>query len=224
MSKFFHKFDDTEDCRLFVTSDLHLNHRQPFIWEARGYSSIDAHTSGVIEVINDTCRPQDILLNLGDLCLNTKSEDLESLLGRIHCKHWLLKGNHNNPWEKEYGKACQNDFFNGHSMKCEIYGIDAEWFPNVFVLGNYHEFMWNGQMVVANHYPFLVWNQMQHGSWSIVGHSHGSCKLSRPDNFQMKQLDCGWDLHKRPLSFDEIRKIMNKKQIAQNDKHDKDTN
>lgn len=226
MANFHFKFNDTEECKLYIISDLHLNHKQEFLWGKRGYSSSEEHTNFVINKINEICRPQDILLNLGDSCLNTSYEDFESLFARIHCQQWWLKGNHNNPWEKIYRDNCQeiisdktniSDYF-----KSEIIGYSP--FINITIWGNYLEFVWNRQMCVFFHYPILVWNQKHHSSWCLTGHSHYSCKLSTAEDNTMKLLDCGWEGHGKPLSFSDIKKIMDKKQISQNDHHDKNTN
>ena len=39
--------------KVFFTSDLHLNHRREFIWEARGFGSSEEHTNFVINKINE---------------------------------------------------------------------------------------------------------------------------------------------------------------------------
>lgn len=227
MSKFYKKFNDTDECKLFIVSDLHLGHRQNFLWEKRGYKSVEHHNSGVIDIINNTCRPNDILLSLGDFCLNTKYEELENLVRRINCNQFWLSGNHNNPWEKIYWKDCEelrqstgSEYFSD-TFPVEMNGYQL--FDTVTVWGPYLEFMWNGQMCTFFHYPISVWNQIQHGAWACCGHSHGSYQLSRHDDFTIKQLDCGWDLHNSPLDFHDIKKIMDKKKFKPKDHHNKDT-
>lgn len=226
MGKLNNTFNDTDDCKLFVTSDLHLNHKQQFLWEPRGYKSREEHNDGVIEIINQTCRPQDILLNLGDVCLNTNERELRGLISRIKCKQWWLKGNHNNPWEKQFQTTCRTDMEYASFGENDYEIINYHLFPDldIIVKGTSLELLWNKQMVVFNHYPYLVWNQMHHGCWSCCGHSHGSCQLTLPDNLTWKQLDCGWDVHSKPLEFKGLKSIMDKKKIQQNDHHDKHVN
>src|SRR5688572_6505201 len=107
MAKFNLKFNDTEDCKMFLTSDLHCFHKQDFTWEKRGYSSREDHTWGVVKEINKTCRPTDILFCLGDFCLNTSEEEFYTLIGAIDCKLHLLLGNHPNPIYKLYKQHCK---------------------------------------------------------------------------------------------------------------------
>lgn len=236
MTKFNNKFDDTKDCKLWVTSDLHLNHNREFVWEARGYKSPEDHTNGLIDTINQICRPKDILLNLGDSCLNTRWEDFESLFSRIKCRQLWLKGNHNNPWEKNYqnlsyliaehGVNNKSNIFLNKTFGVEVLGLKP-WiasYVDVTILGTSLELVWNGQNVCFNHYPYLVWNDMGHGSWSCCGHSHYTCESTKSTNLVSKQLDCGWDGHGKPLCFSELKLIMDKKKIYQVDHHNKETN
>lgn len=229
MNKFRYSFNDSEDCKLYITSDVHLNHKKEFLWRQRGFSSVEEHNNFIIKTINQTCRPQDILFCLGDFCLNTHPDKLLGLINSIHCTQWWLSGNHNNPWEKKYIEQS-NDFLSDINTT-----FLSPWFDNVikgiqlldtnvFIFDSYLEFAWNGQMVTFFHYPIAVWNQMQHGAWNACGHSHYSYPPSRADNFDLKQLDCGWEGHNKPWSFEEIKEVMDKKAVKQLDHHNKDTN
>lgn len=226
MSKFQFDFNDSPDCKLYVVSDLHLNHKQEFLWRPRGFKSAQDHTRGLIDKINQVCRPQDILLSLGDPTLNTPPKDFDNLVSQIKCQQWWLKGNHNNPWEKDYQSECTlileyeaplSDYF-----KPEINGLKFK--NNITIWGQYLEFNWNGQPTCFFHYPIAVWNQMQHGSWCLCGHSHYSFQLSRAEDTTMKLLDCGWEGNNGPWSFEEVKAVMNKKKIPQQDHHNEKTN
>lgn len=203
------KFKDTPEQKLFVTGCLHLNHNPSWeipLHKMRGYDSSLEMTEDIISIINQTCQESDILLVLGDFCLNTSVEKFCSDVQRIKPKLWFVSGNHNSPWEREF----ENGRFNG-------------WKNKVDVLGPYIEMIWNKQLVVANHYAFQVWNGSHHGSWSLCSHSHGSLNTILPDFANGKQLDCGWDVHKKPLSFEEIKEIMDKKSISIPDHHNMET-
>lgn len=72
------------------------------------------------------------------------------------------------------------------------------------------------QFIVLFHYSMRVWNKHHHGSWQLFGHSHGSL----PDDPTAKSIDVGVDCHNyRPISFEDIRRIMAKKTIAVVDHH-----
>ena len=209
------KFRDTDNCKLFITGCPHVGHKQPFIWEKRGYVSPEAHTKGVIDKINEVCRSTDILFVLGDFCLNTSREEFLQYIKDINCELWFIDGNHPNPWKKMYLEHCDEKF--GYQV------VKYKWLNKITYWGHYVEMVWNNKSLVANHYPFYVFNAMQHGCWSLVSHSHGTCSISLPTDLTMKQLDCGWDVHFKPLSFEEIKQIMDKKGICVNDSHDKHT-
>jgi calcineurin-like phosphoesterase family protein len=86
-------------------------------------------------------------------------------------------------------------------------------------LGYYKEVIVNGHQIILHHYPHQIWNQMQKGAWQLSGHSHytnPTTQLDSPDN---KILDVGWDGHGKPLSFNEIQKIMMNKVHVKQDKH-----
>jgi len=71
----------------------------------------------------------------------------------------------------------------------------------------------NGQNIVLFHYPIASWRKMGNGSWHLFGHCHG--------NYQNlgKSLDVGIDNVGRIISFDEVKEIMDKKEIVKVDHH-----
>lgn len=214
-------FKDTEESQLFVTGCPHLGHQcqswdNP-LWKMRGYNSEKEMTDGIISKINETCRESDKLLVLGDFCLNTDFDKFQEYIWRIKPQVCMIFGNHNHPWDKEFKKMCQAEYgFEG----CFPF---ENWLGKVNVLGHYVELNWNKKFVTCNHYAYQVWNKSHHGSWSIVSHSHGSLPAILPESKVGKQLDCGWDVHGKPLSFEDIKKIMDKKNIELVDHHNEKT-
>lgn len=200
---------DKEDQKIYVTSDLHLGHQRDFVWKARGYNSVQEHDAGVIATLNEVVRPNDILLFLGDLCLNTTHQQLDAYLDSIKCQNiWMLWGNHNNPHEKSvYRKLVPEG---------ERYPVK---YKNLTYYGHYLELILNGQYVVLMHYPILVWNEMKHGAWMLCGHSHYGCPQTTADNLYGKILDVGWDGHSKPWSFEEIATVMDGKRFKAVDAH-----
>lgn len=57
------------------------------------------------------------------------------------------------------------------------------------------------------HYPMKVWNESHHGSYAITSHSHGSLPYTENE----LGLDVGWDVFKKPMSFNEIDEILSKR-------------
>lgn len=97
---------ETEAQKIYVSSDFHLNHDPKSwpvpIWKMRGYESAQHMTDSIIDVTNSIVRPSDILIFLGDWCLNTTKEQFDAQLDRFQCQNiYALWGNHNNPHEKK---------------------------------------------------------------------------------------------------------------------------
>jgi calcineurin-like phosphoesterase family protein len=193
------KLSEEEYNNLFVTSDLHFNHVQPFVWEKRGYKNPQEMTDHMIEVINDQVGPRGTLLFLGDLCLNTTMDQLRDILARLKIgKMWMLWGNHNNPLQKNLARGTTSAYY-GNTL--------------VEFLGHYFTFRFKNRMYSCSHFPFLVWDGMRDGAMHLCGHSHGDLPLTRPEHPVNKILDCGWDIYKRPLTMKDIETIMDSKQL-----------
>ncbi len=72
------------------------------------------------------------------------------------------------------------------------------------------------QDIVMLHYSMRVWNKSHHGSWHLYGHSHGTL----PDDPNSLSIDVGVDCHNyQPISYDEIKSIMSKKEFKPVDHH-----
>lgn len=210
------KLRQTPEQKVYVSSDFHLGHQREFVWQARGYENWDAHDKGVIDTINQTVRPDDILLFLGDFCLNTTLEKFNEYLSRINCKNlYCLWGNHNNPLERKVYFPSQPKF-TARGIPIMTYPYE---YRNMVFLPHYVEAILDGQYTILCHYPIYVWNEMSHGAWMLCGHSHYGCPLTKADSTQGKILDVGWDGHGKPWSLEEIAKVMDGKQIVGVDHH-----
>lgn len=195
------KLTDNIYKRLFVTSDTHFNHNKEFIYKQRGYDNPQQMTDDMIDIINSTVGEDGILLHLGDFCLNTTKEQYDNIISRLKIKEiWMLWGNHNNPIQRSYGGTVE-----------QVCAYNR----NVFIryLGHYFTFRKGKNAFVCFHFPIQIWDKMNEGSMHLCGHSHGDNVLSRPENGTQKILDCGWDIHKKPLTMSEIEAIMSVKAI-----------
>lgn len=90
---------------------------------------------------------------------------------------------------------------------------------------NYFEFFVDGQPIVASHYPLASWNGMAKGSFMLHGHCHNRLQESRvgKELNMGKIMDFGVENCPYPLSFAEIKEIMDNKPIIQTDHHDSKT-
>jgi calcineurin-like phosphoesterase family protein len=208
------KLTHSENSKVYFTSDSHFGHNHEFIYDKRGYLSRLAHNEGLFKIINSLVRPEDILIHLGDFCLNSSQEEFEEYLSKIKCQNILyIWGNHNSRIRKAYEDTVEKQF---GSRKLEVYPIT---YRNVTFLGYYKEIIVNGQMIVLHHYPHQIFNQMQKFAYQLSGHSHNSNPSTQISSKEGKILDVGWDGHNKPLDFDEIQAIMASKQHKKRDSY-----
>ncbi len=208
---------ESEKQKVGVISDPHLGHNPKWaipLWKARGYNSVAEHDDDIINKVNAAYGPNDILLMLGDFCLNATVDSFNAYLDRINCQIWALWGNHNNPHEKAiYRKAMGANFVG----PCQVETYPFK-YKNMTYFGDRLKLIWNGQFCVLDHFPIHVWEEMQHGAWMLCGHSHYGCEYSQAET-PGKILDVGWDGHKAPWTFAEIKAVMDTKPIVAMDHH-----
>ncbi len=208
------KLTHSESHKVYFTSDTHFNHAKNFIFEARGYKSVQEHNDALIAKINEVVRPQDTLFHLGDFCLNITPPEFEEILRRINCNNILyIWGNHNSCIRKSYEETLVGQY---QRNDIEVYPYKI---GKITYLGYYKEIIVNGHMIVLHHYPHQIFNQMQKGAWQLSGHSHYTNPTTQVDHPDNKILDVGWDGYGKPLSFPEIQKIMMNKSHVKQDKH-----
>lgn len=211
-------FNETATQKIFFTSDWHYNHSKTFVYESRGYSTIQEYNEGLVNTVNSIVSSDDILFNLGDLTLNSTTEDFEKLISNIKCKNiYLLFGNHpNKHYKNVYIPMVKEILGSKYIDGMEIYPLR---YKNVIYLGHYAEITVNHQYVVLSHYPISIWNHIKHGAWMLCGHSHYGYPTSTAENLEGKILDVGWDGLGKPWSLDEVKSVMDKKKIVQVDEH-----
>jgi calcineurin-like phosphoesterase family protein len=138
----------TSSGRIAFGSDFHLEHKQPFIWEPRGFKSEIEHRNFCMEGLM-SLNSDDILVYLGDFSLNSTIESTKHLLSLIPCRVYYIWGNH----ESYVGGIFKELNPNGS----ETY--PCEW-NNITFLGKGQNFSINGQNLYVSHFPHLVWDYM----------------------------------------------------------------
>jgi calcineurin-like phosphoesterase family protein len=149
--------------KFFFTADTHFHHRRilEFASNTRPVESLDQMHETLIFNWNCQVKPLDHVYHLGDFSFGSPqqaAEILSQLNGSIH----LIKGNHDhwlNPYTKSF-LASVSDY-------------------KIFKRGDHR--------AVLFHYPIAEWDRMQHGSFHLYGHVHGSLQLPG------KALDVGID-------------------------------
>lgn len=139
---------------IYVTSDWHFMHQQPFIYEPRGFNNAYEMSEAIIARHNAIVQPDDDVYVLGDLMLNNNELGLsciKQLKGNLH----IIRGNHDSDTRMELYNNCYN-----------IISISEGEFLRY---GKYHFFL--------SHYPCLCSNfdsdkPLKARTVSLCGHSH----------------------------------------------------
>lgn len=212
----------------YFTSDTHFSHANIIKYCNRPFSSTFEMDKILIDNINKAVGQNDTLYHLGDFCLAGRQDpigNVKKFISQINCQRIILiTGNH-------------DPIYSNGIAKKEF----AELFAEVY---NQIELKLNHQRMTLNHYAMKVWNKSHHGAWHLYGHSH----YSLPDDPNALSIDVGVDAvagrstgysraelesyslfnkldpkEYRPISFDEIKKIMEKKNFKPIDHHDRQT-
>jgi len=151
----------------------------------------------LIENWNKVVKPGDCVYHLGDLGF-TREEEMEKIIKRLNGQKFLIFGNHDKSLRKSQNVLK-------HFIWCKDY----------FEL-TVHEPQGTKLKIVLSHYPFLTWNKSYHGSWNLHGHCHGTL----PVDMNARRIDVGVDCFDyTPVHFDELKRIMSKRNFKPIDHH-----
>lgn len=140
--------------RIFLTSDPHFSHIQPFVWEARGYESPDHMNQEQIRKWNEVVSDEDEVWMLGDGMMNDNEKGLEcfkQLKGKIH----IITGNHDSPARLALYEQLGFDIYDAKRIK---YG------KKLFYLSHYPTITSNGE------------DKCWLATWNLHGHTHSTSK------------------------------------------------
>lgn len=160
---------------IFLTSDLHLLHNKPFLYEPRGFSSIEEHDEAIVERWNSVVKPRDIVYHLGDCILSDLEKGIECMK-RLNGEIYLIRGNHDSDNKLNTMAAAGIKFYGGH----------------------YAEQIKHGKLIIyLSHYLSLTSNwDSKHFSQHVInfhGHTHQKTNWLYPNNPFMYHV--GMDSH-----------------------------
>lgn len=174
----------------FITADEHYGHDNIIHLCNRPFTSMTEMVDTLIDRHNRKVEnnPHLLTLHAGDMFWRTMlTDDIESILKRLHGRHAFLWGNHDEALERS---LYLQSLFQFHS----------------------HVHVQNvaGHRLTVNHYAQRTWDGSHKGHWHVFGHSHG--KLER-ESFNSgvlgKSFDIGVDSNRfEPWSMAEIAKRM----------------
>ena len=197
---------------VYFTSDLHFCHDKDFVWQARGFESIDEMNAEIIRRWNEVVYPDDDVYVLGDLTLGNVEEGLK-LIAKLNGYLHIMRGNHDT------------------DKKVERY-LEL---PNVVSVQHADVLKYRKAIFWLSHYPTITANYDDDKPWAqhlvcLFGHTHQTEPFYYLDNgnYYMGQhaipnpymYNVGMDAHNcTPISIEEIiEDIRNKKQELNNRK------
>lgn len=143
--------------KIFMSSDLHFNHNKSFIYEPRGFTSVEEMNEGIIKNFNKIITWEDDLYLCGDQMLGMDINAGLALLRRLNGNKYLVIGNH----DTDNRVAAYRES-----------GIFIEVQPQ-------YRIKYKGRIYVITHYPTLVENEGQFNNViNIHGHTHVKEHLS----------------------------------------------
>ena len=98
---------------IYFTSDWHIGHNKPFLYEPRGFSSIEEHDTAILLRCNELVGPEDELWILGDLALGQNEKEWNRVYKSLYCNHvHYVQGNHDT--DNKMDKYDEEYFFMFH--------------------------------------------------------------------------------------------------------------
>lgn len=200
------RFQEEEKDKIFFTSDTHFFHENVIHYSHRPFKSIEEHNEALIQNWNAVVPEDGIVFHLGDFAFAGTIKWVE-ILEQLNGKIYLCLGNHD---YKNFKEPVKKYFVD---VKEQYYIAIGE------------------QYIMLNHCPMLCYGGAYRNVWQLFGHVHTEKytpieKQKGLDTPRLKylfstQYDVGVDNNDyRPISYNEIREIIEKQKINNNYKMD----
>lgn len=185
--------------KIFLTSDSHFGHDRGFVYESRGFNSIEEHDTALIERWNSAVSPEDIVFHLGDVMLGDNEHGMECLRklnGTIH----IIPGNHDSATRIQLYKTLPNVTV----QEPTEYGLQPT--------GGY--FKHRKYLFMLTHHPSQTSNlekscYLREHILNIHGHTHSKKIFERDIPYAF---NCAMDAHNcTPVLLDDAIEMMKEK-------------
>ncbi len=196
---------------VFFTSDFHIGHYSVIKFDKRPFQDLNTMNQNLIDNWNSVVSDNDIVFFLGDLSYKCNPKTVKWFVSQLKGKIHFVMGNHDRyedisklgRFENIYGDRTT---LGGATIQIRDEDVKNGW-----------------QDIVLCHYAILSWNKAHYGSWHLHGHSHQSLTQNPDMNwfYKRKVIDVGcngWDY--KPISYQEIKNIMNTREIKPVDHHE----
>lgn len=165
---------------IYFTSDWHFNHDRDFIYEPRGYESMEEMCEDIIKKHNSIVKGNDQVYVLGDLMLGKGDYGIQCisrLKGNIH----VIMGNHDTDMKISAYLKCKN--------------ISDVKLTDRIKIGK--------KIFYLSHYPMMMGNfDEKKWPWCLHGHTHSKEKFQYGENLCYNVSIDAHDSY--PVSMEEI--------------------
>lgn len=173
--------------KLYITADWHFCHDKPFIYEDRGFSSVDEMNEEIVKRHNEVVGRNDLVYFLGDTMLNDSEGGLE-YIKRLNGYFYWIWGNHDTENKKR---------------------MILEGVKNSEEVGDTIKITYNKVNLYLSHYPTETLNPRDLGLkqlvYNIHGHTHKKEKVKQDPNRLSLQYNVCLDAHDLyPVCIDDI--------------------
>ena len=190
---------------IYATSDLHLSHNKPFVYAARGYSSIEEMNQSLIDKYNATITNEDEVYILGDLCLGGADSLIDNfkMLNQLNGKIHIILGNHDT------------------STRRKMYEV----LPQVVSISYAEMIQYHKYHFYLSHYPTLTSNldddkPLRARTINLCGHSHATDPLADWEKGCIVHCEVdAWNGF--PVSLDTIIEKMKQRVQEDNERYEK---
>ena len=163
-----------------------VSHQPNFLWEPRGFTSVEEMNEAIIERWNNIVKPGDLVYHLGDIMLSDNKKGIECF-NRLNGEIFVIWGNHDSDNRKNL-LAAECPHFRGG------------WYAYLIKHGKLN--------IYLSHYPTLTANYDDNEKYfsqhvlNFHGHLHTKNKFYQDIPFMY---NVALDAHNNaPVSFDEI--------------------
>jgi calcineurin-like phosphoesterase family protein len=199
---------NVEKHKLWFTSDIHFFHQNIIQYCNRPWKSAEEMNEGIIRNWNEVVGRDHKVFIVGDLAMGGrgKADRMSAMLQRMNGEKFLVPGNHDS---YVLNPPCSNHL----TILPPLFEIRV---PDQEAQGG-------RQRIIMCHYAMKVWNGSHRGNWHLYGHSHHTM----PPDYSIKAFDVGIDgkgYDYRPISYAQVKNLMDAHGQESVDHHDRYTN
>lgn len=172
---------------LYVMSDLHIGHENVIKFDNRPFTSLEEMNNSIINDLKTKLKPEDILIDLGDMFWDMNWMDCKKILDEIPVeKFYKTPGNHDKD-SLYFGEQAK--LYDCFTQMSDIIDLRVRW-------------QGKGYRISLSHYPLIDWNHKFRGSLMVHGHTHGSIDKQNSKSTDLR-VEVGYnsELAKRVGSF-----------------------